>query len=424
MLQLKQLSDEKRVVRLTALATLLELERSGAMKAPETGHFVNNHIHTKFSFSPYYPTGAIWYARAAGLQTAGIMDHDSVSGIDEFYVAGDLCKMPVTSGFEVRVNLADSPFGDRRVNNPDQNGVAYVACHGIPKNRTAQAEAFLGPIRAARNIRNQAMVVRLSELLAPADIFIDFDKDVAPLSRFKEGGSITERHLLFAVSMALVERFGKRGDVVPFLSDKLGVQCSDKVKAQLSDVDNPFYEYDLLGLLKAYLVKDFYIPAKAELPEPRKFIEFVRSIGAISAYAYLGDVGSSVTGDKQTAKYEDDYLDDLFDYLKYTGFDAITYMPSRNTSEQLSRVMALCDKHNFFQISGEDINSPRQSFICPALSKPEYAHLYEATWALIGHERAAAKNPADSFTSPQTAEKYPKMAERVKAFAAMCRERS
>ncbi len=421
MLQLKQLSDERRVVRLTALATLLELERTGVLKPPETGPYVNNHIHTRYSFSPYYPTGAIWYARAAGLQTAGIMDHDSVSGIDEFYVAGDLCSMPVTSGFEVRIDLSSSPFGNRRVNNPDQDGVAYVACHGIPKNRTAQAEAFLTPIRTARNLRNQAMVGRLNDLLVPADVSIDFEKDVIPLSRFKEGGSITERHLLFAVSLALVDRFGKRGDVVGFLSDKLGIKCNDKTKTQLSDVDNPFYEYDLLGLLKAYLVKDFYIPAKAELPDARKFVEFVRSIGAISAYAYLGNVGNSVTGDKQTAKYEDDYLDDLFDYLKYTGFDAVTYMPSRNTCEQLERVMALCGKHNFFQISGEDINSPRQSFVCPALSKPEYAHLYDATWALIGHERAAAQNPADSFTSPQTAEKYPKIGERVAAFADMAK---
>jgi len=321
----------------------------------------------------------------------------------------------------VRIYLSASPFGSRRINNPDQDGVAYVACHGIPKNRVAQAEAFLGPFRAARNIRNQTMVARLNELLVPADIVIDFGKDVAPLSQFKEGGSITERHLLFAVSLALVERFGKRGEVISFLSDKLGVKCNDKVKAQLSEVDNPFYEYDLLGLLKAFLVKDFYVPAKAELPDPRKFVEFVRSIGAIAAYAYLGDVGNSVTGDKQTAKYEDVYLNELFDYLKNIGFDAITYMPSRNTSEQLSRVMKLCDKHNFFQISGEDINSPRQSFVCPALDKPEYAHLYDATWALIGHERAATLNQADSFTSPQTAEKYPKISERVTAFAALAR---
>ena len=58
-------------------------------------------------------------------------------------------------------------------------------------------------------------------------------------------------------------------------------------------------------------------------------------VGAISAYAYLGDVGDSVTGDKRAQKFEDDYLDELVPYLKELGFRAITYMPSRNTKAQL-----------------------------------------------------------------------------------------
>lgn len=71
-----------------------------------------------------------------------------------------------------------------------------------------------------------------------------------------------------------------------------------------------------------------------------------------------GDVGDSVTGDKKTQKFEDDYLDQLFDVIKELNFKAVTYMPSRNTMEQLRRVRALCERYGFFQISGEDINSP------------------------------------------------------------------
>ena len=110
-------------------------------------------------------------------------------------------------------------------------------------------------------------------------------------------------------------------------------------------------------------------------------------LGAISAYAYLGDVGESPTGDKKAQKFEDDYLDELFDTLADCGFDAVTYMPSRNTKEQLARVMRMCDERGLFQISGEDINSPRQSFVCEALK--DYPHLMKATYALIGHELAA-----------------------------------
>jgi len=39
------------------------------------------------------------------------------------------------------------------------------------------------------------------------------------------------------------------------------------------------------------------------------------------------------------------------------------------------------------EISGEDINSPRQSFICKALDDPAFSNLADSTWALIRHER-------------------------------------
>ena len=82
-----------------------------------------------------------------------------------------------------------------------------------------------------------------------------------------------------------------------------------------------------------------------------------------------------------------DYLDDLVKYLKELGYRAITYMPSRNTRAQLTRVMDLCEKHSFTQISGEDINSPSQSFICKELADPQFAHLVDAAWKLIEREK-------------------------------------
>ena len=139
-------------------------------------------------------------------------------------------------------------------------------------------------------------------------------------------------------------------------------------------------------------------------------------LGAISAYAYLGDVGESPTGDKKAQKFEDDYLPLLFDTLKDCGFNAVTYMPSRNTPEQLDRVMKLCEENGFFQISGEDINSPRQSFICEALTK--YPHLMTATYALIGHEMAATEDITKAMFSDSTKEKYPDLNERMHAYAA------
>ena len=51
--------------------------------------YINNHIHTTYSFSPYSPTAAVYAARMEGLCTAGIIDHDSISGAEEFLEAID-----------------------------------------------------------------------------------------------------------------------------------------------------------------------------------------------------------------------------------------------------------------------------------------------------------------------------------------------
>jgi hypothetical protein len=67
-------------------------------------------------------------------------------------------------------------------------------------------------------------------------------------------------------------------------------------------------------------------------------------------------------------------------------------MPSRNTKEQLVRVKALCEQYQLFQISGEDINSPRQNFVCKAMRDSFFDNLRESTYALIKHEQEATKD--------------------------------
>ena len=76
-------------------------------------------------------------------------------------------------------------------------------------------------------------------------------------------------------------------------------------------------------------------------------------MGAILCYPYLGDVTNSVTGDKKAAKFEDDFLDELFEMLKEEGVHGVTYMPARNTKEQMTRLQKLCRDYGMMEISGE-----------------------------------------------------------------------
>jgi len=175
--------------------------------------------------------------------------------------------------------------------------------------------------------------------------------------------------------------------------------------------------YDLLGWIKSQLISKFYIDATDECPDVKDVLALSDKVGAISAYAYLGDVGDSVTGDKRAQKFEDDFLDELVEYVAKIGYKAITYMPSRNTKPQLDRIRGLCEKYGLFQISGEDINQPRQSFVCEAQRDPEFNNLFDATWALIAHEWRATANPADGFFSEESIAKWPNLNDRIAAFA-------
>lgn len=411
---MQSLNHPQMAQRLSALRS-----QAPQIKVNSQSIYVNNHIHTIYSFSPYSPTMALYKAQEAGLATAGIMDHDSVSGAREFIEAGKIIGMATTCGVECRVSMLNSPFADRRINNPDQIGNAYATIHGIPHQNLDMVEDFLRPLRTRREERNKKMTTNLNKVLASVDITLDYDKDIRPLSQAKEGGSVTERHICYAAAVALISKYGKTTKLTDALSGPLGIKLDAKKAALLSDESNPFLDYDLLGLLKSDLVQSFFIPATDECPDVSDYVDIAHKAGGIAAYAYLGDVGNSITGDKKAQTFEDSYLDELAEYLVKVGFDAITYMPTRNTMEQIHRVQALCDKYGFFQVSGEDINSPRQSFICPALEKPEFAHLRTATWALIGHEMAATENLEDGMFSQKTRSKYPDLQERIDAYAAI-----
>ena len=379
------------------LNELKEIKRrtdAGELPAPPDTAYVNNHIHTTYSFSPYTPTEALYMAWKNGLKTAGIMDHDSSGGAREFIEAGKIIGMPVTCGVECRVNMSHTRLAGKRINNPDQKSIAYVAMHGIPHQNIERVNAFFAPYREKRNERNRKMCANITAMMQPFGIDLDFDRDVLPISQYAAGGSVTERHILFALTHKITARYPTPAQVLDFLCGEMKLDIPQKVRDQIAaGADTPqFYEYDILGALKSNMVEKFYVDADEECPLVEDFISMVHENGGIAAYAYLGDVGDSVTGDKKAQKFEDDYLDLLIDVLREYHFDAITYMPTRNTPAQLDRLMTLCRENGFFEISGEDINSPRQSFICRALDDPRFSHLLDATYTLIHYEEDASSD--------------------------------
>ena len=376
---LNKLNAPTREERITNLKEVLKTTTFPEM-VPQ---YINNHIHTTYSFSPYSPTAAVYAARMEGLCTAGIIDHDSISGAEEFIEAAEVIGIPVTIGMEARVSMDGTRLEGRRTNNPDQVGVSYMTIQSVPHDKINTLTEFFKPYQAARHERNRKMIAKINELVGVA---LDYDRDVLPLSEAKNNGGVTERHLMYALAIELVKQVGKGQPMIDKLT-ALGMNLSEKQKTLLMDTQYPFYEYDVLGMLKGTFVPMIFIDATDECPKLQDMVKICADVDAYLCYAYLGDVGDSVTGDKKAQKFEDDYLDDVFECLKEEGVKAVTYMPTRNTPAQLERLRGLCDQYGMFQISGEDINTPRQSFIIKAMENPMFQNLIDATWKLIEHEK-------------------------------------
>ena len=386
-----------RAERLSALRDAVADNRYG-INDVSPGREVNNHVHTIYSFSPYSPAAAVWMARRAGLQAVGSVDHDSIAAAPETIEACRIIGIGSTVGCEVRVRFSGTAVEGRKINNPDGPNVAYIVLHGVPLPRIPDVDRFLAPIRAVRNRRNEAQTLAMSRLLEERGAPPVAYRDVVAASCAAEGGSITERHILAVASRALIGWLGAGKRLRLWVESALTGELSPRVAALLDDEANEHYVYDLLGALKSGFLPQFYLqPEEAECPQVADAVDFANSIQAIPAYAYLGDIEDSPTGDKKAERFEDSYLDLLFGELSRIGFRAVTYMPPRNTVAQLLRVQRLCAEHGLMEISGVDINSSRQSFTCPEILQPEFEHLTDSTWALIAHEKLTAVEPSLSL---------------------------
>ena len=412
----KLLNDRNPKKRLDNLRFILKEEKSKLHPKKQMDYRVNTHIHTTFSFSPYTPTMSIWMASRYGLRLAGIIDHVTISGAREFMEAGKIAGISTTKGIECKVDFSKTPLKNRHINLPSQKSIAHITIFGIPTHQIDRVNTFLIPYRKERNKRNLLMVQRLNEILEPFSLSLDFKLDVLPLSFYLQGGTVTERHILFALTQKIMARFSKGKELIEFLKNKLKVEISRQNLSYLEDKNNNFYAYDIVHVFKSNLLEKFYIDATTECPDVKDVLALADETGSISAYSYLGDVTDSPTGDHRNQKFEDDYLELLFDVIKELGFKAVTYTPTRNSMVQTKRIYGFCEKYGLLQIIGEDINHPRQSFICKLLKKKELHYLVDSTLALIGHDKRAEENPDEGFFSRRTIKKYPNLKERIRVF--------
>lgn len=190
---------------------------------------IDLHTHTVYSDGTFTPTQLISLARERGLDTVGVTDHDTTSGLIEAMAAGDEAGIAVVPGVE----LSTVREGE---------GV-HILCYFMDlANPELMAE--LQRLRDDRFARGERMVWRLRELGYP----ITFER-VREIAR---GGNIIRPH----VAQALVE-----AGVVP------------SIKEAFSD--------ELIGSRGPAYVEKHALP-------PRDAIELVHRAGGACVLAHPG----------------------------------------------------------------------------------------------------------------------------------------
>src|SRR5208337_1905147 len=126
----------------------------------------------------------------------------------------------------------------------------YMIIHGVPARSVDLIGKMLRPIQEARELRGRRMVEGMNTLLPRYGLrALDWQSDVRSLSRADDGGTITERHILFAVAAAIVEKAGRGRALLDYLKTTIGIHVSARVSELLADPSNGVLLFDLLGVL-------------------------------------------------------------------------------------------------------------------------------------------------------------------------------
>lgn len=413
-------SSQSAAERLATLTVLKQIEKDDKFFIPSPReHDVKISLKTEYSSMPFNPSYLAYKLHDAGCQIAGIMDYLTMAGAKEFYKACEILGLKPLLGVEATTYISRYKKRDLRINHLYQKDVINLCMTCIPYHSIDFVDEWLKRFRERRNERNRKMVELINKKYRQYGIELDFDRDVLPISRYGEGGAVTEWHLLYALAQKLIEKFGRGQILLRFLTHELSIILTEKMKQNLLDVtDNKIYIYDLVNILRAE-VRYFYVDAVDECCSILEFIKVAKDTGSLVCYRYIGDIIQNVMGEYRVEKYEDSFLDELISELKELGVNAVMYEPSRLTDEQLKRIGELCEEHDMIQLSGETIYSVRQGFKNDVLEDERYDYLVNNSWALVGNVKAMDAGKESSIVSPSTIEKYPQLSTRLMIYSAL-----
>ena len=290
---------------------MLALAKAGAVSLPAERDIANMHCHTFYSFNAYghSPTSLVWLAKTLALKLIGMVDFDTLDGVDEFLEACETADVRGSAAVETRVYIPE--FAAREINSPGEPGIFYHMGIGLASGRIPDAVKHIAQaMRERAEQRNRAMLAKINAHLAP--VTVDYEADVLPLT---PAGNATERHMLVACMQA-AQRHYQGQALIEFWSSRLDT-APDKIAAIVSDAPA------LSNLIRAKLMKKggvgYAQPNPANFPTVEEYHQLILACGALPCATWLDGLSPGEQAEEE-----------LLNLLIGKGVVALNIIPDRN----------------------------------------------------------------------------------------------
>lgn len=380
-----RLDSFNRDERIETLHSLRDKFNKGEINRVKSTGFVNLHCHTFFSFNAYgySPAHIAWRAFREGLEVVGIVDFDTLDGVEEIIEAGRILNIKTVAGIETRVFIKEHL--SKVINSPQEPGIYYLMGTGFYKKPEpgSELENILLKMGAVARERNLKILNKLNDFLQ--EIEIDYEKDVLPLT---PQGNATERHIVTALDRKAREVTGGDADrLAEFWSKKLCVS-----QKEMFPVVNK--SSDLQELIRFKLMKHgtvgYVFPEKENFLTLEEVIKMTEKTDALPTATWLDGTNEGERSIKE-----------LLQFLIKKGAALLNIIPDRNWNikdkkekkkkiKNLDEVIKVTNELGLPVIAGTEMNKPGQKFVddfsVPEL-KPYFEDFQKGAFFVYGHTR-------------------------------------
>lgn len=349
-----RLNDFNGQKRLDSLIQLEYLLSQGKISPLPPRNWINLHCHSFFSYNGYgmSPSSLVWKAKLLGLNMVGLVDFDTLDGVDEFHRAGNILNIKTVASLETRVFLPN--YLEQEINSPGEPGIAYHMISGITSSSILEKKdrLFSENLLTKSHIRNKSIVSRINNIIP--EIVLDYDRDVLSLT---PNNNPTERHICEAYRR-------KAEDIYPDnkLRMKFWLKATDYNQIEFEDI---FHNNVLLeAFIRKYYMKiggtAYQQPSPKNFPKLSEINSHAVRIGGIPVMAWVDGMSPAENNIKE-----------LVEYHISQGTKGLNIVPDRNYNiedktekvKKLYEIVEIAEMYDLPIMVGTELNAPGLKFV-------------------------------------------------------------